>query len=84
MARLLVRYRDAGAIFDGANWRESAPPTKNEVASVLPSASDAKTTSDIGVTSLDQADVRRGTRVEVFAEQLLSPVTTDAQILRKA
>ena len=78
MARLLVRYRDAGAIRWGQ--LEGNPPRQpNEVASVLPLASDAKTTSDI-ITSLDQADVRRGTRVEVSAEQLLSPVTTDAQI----
>jgi 2-keto-4-pentenoate hydratase/2-oxohepta-3-ene-1,7-dioic acid hydratase in catechol pathway len=78
MARLLVRYRDAGAI----RWGElegNPPRQPKEVASVLPLASDAKTTSDI-ITSLDQGDVRRGTRVEVSAEQLLSPVTTDAQI----
>ena len=62
----------------GRTGRESAPSTE-EVASVLPLASDAKTTSDI-ISSLDQADVRRGPRVEVSAEQLLSPVTTDAQI----
>ena len=60
MARLLVRYRDAGAI----RWGElegNPPRQPNEIASVLPLASDAKTTSDI-ITALDQADVRRGTR----------------------
>ena len=81
MARLLVRYRDAGAIRWGE--LEGTPPRQpKEVTSVLPLASDAKTTSDI-LSWLDRAEVGRGPRVEVSADRLLSPVTPDAQILRK-
>jgi 2-keto-4-pentenoate hydratase/2-oxohepta-3-ene-1,7-dioic acid hydratase in catechol pathway len=78
MARLLVRYRDAGAIRWG-ELEENPPRQPKEVASVLPLVPDAKTTSDI-LSWLDQADVRRGPRVRVSADQLLSPVTPDAQI----
>ena len=51
MARLLVRYRDAGAIRWGE--LEGTPPRQpNEVASVLPLASDAKTSGELALVKI--------------------------------
>jgi 2-keto-4-pentenoate hydratase/2-oxohepta-3-ene-1,7-dioic acid hydratase in catechol pathway len=78
MGRLLVRYRNTDAI----RWGElegHAPRQPNEIVSVLPLTVHADTTSDI-ISALDQTHVRREPKIEVSADQLLSPVTNDAQI----
>jgi 2-keto-4-pentenoate hydratase/2-oxohepta-3-ene-1,7-dioic acid hydratase in catechol pathway len=78
MGRLLVRYRDTDAI----RWGElegNAPRQPNEVISVLPLACHASATSEV-ILALDQTDVKREPGIEVLANQLLSPVTNDAQI----
>jgi hypothetical protein len=82
MGRLLVRYQDTDAI----RWGElegHAPRQPSENVSVLPLAVHADTTSEI-ISAVDQTDLRREPRIEVSADQLLSPVTNDAQFLRKA
>ena len=78
MSRLIVRFVDDGA----PRWGEidDAPPTRpDDVLQVRTLAPGARTTSDL-IAALKEQPAGAGAKLEVRADQLLSPVTSDAQI----
>ena len=78
MGRLIVRYRDG----DQTRWGEltgEAPSGPEDVVSVAPLGVAAETTAGL-ISALDDQVVAVGSKMELVANQLLSPVTSDASI----
>jgi 2-keto-4-pentenoate hydratase/2-oxohepta-3-ene-1,7-dioic acid hydratase in catechol pathway len=84
MARLVVRYREEGAVRWG--YVEGDPPTHaTDAVEIRPIDTHAATTADL-IAALDAVPpaVTTGPSVRIMAKRLLSPVTTDATIFGQA